>query len=417
MGATTVFAGSADDVPDAGQTQTPGHRWWRALAYPDAVTNVVFPAQHQMLRGLVIARWVAFAWMAGQLVVARSAVDSSADHLDHPVAAIVVLGAVAWLNAAFSMALRNDVRRLLLARFAVLEIGVAFGLYVADGWVFAPGHVFGSQLALASSWPLVAVLSIAIVHGHRVGLIAGAFVPTGRILGAQISGAALWTQNHVLSFASSIVFYAVAGAVIGLMARQLRNVENENAERRARDEVGRQLHDGVLQTLALVERRTAQSDPALALAARDSDRQLRQWLWGTATSARGDDDVIAAVRNVAHLAATRAGVRVSVSGIGEPDDIAAVPGSVGAAFAAATGELVANVAKHSGVLSAVVLVDVDDTGVCVSVSDQGVGMPIGCAEGDGLTRSVRGRAVEVGGTVSISSMPGNGTEVTLRWSR
>ena len=86
-----------------------------------------------------------------------------------------MLGAVAWLNAAFSIALRNDVRRLFLARFAVLELGVAFGLYAADGWVFAPGHVFGSQLALASSWPLVAVLSVAIVHGHRVGLVAGAF--------------------------------------------------------------------------------------------------------------------------------------------------------------------------------------------------------------------------------------------------
>jgi signal transduction histidine kinase len=390
--------------------------------YAEFVGNVaaysvaVFPAQRQMLRGLVIARWAALAWMAGQLVVARSADADSVDHLVHPFVAVAVFAMVALLNTVFTVALRTDVRQLLLARFAILELTVAFGLYVADGWVFARGHVFTSQLALASSWPLVAVLSVAIVHGHRVGFVAGAFVPTGRIVGAQISGASLWTQNHVLSFASSIVFYAVAGGVIGLIARQLRNVENENAERRARDEVGRQLHDGVLQTLALVERRTASSDPELARLARRSDHELRQWLWGATTSG-SDDDVVAAVKTIAHAVAARSGMVVSVSAVGEPDDVAAVPPAVGGALAAATGEVVANVAKHAGVMAAVIFVDVDGAGVSVSVSDQGVGMPIGAVEGDGLRRSVRERVADVGGTVSISSMPGNGTEVVLRWSK
>jgi signal transduction histidine kinase len=375
----------------------------------------VFPAQHQMLRGLVIARWAALAWMAGQLSIAWSADVGSPDHLDHRLTAVCVFIVVACLNAAFSVALRTDVRRLSLARFAILELAVAFGLYVADGWVFADGHVFNSQLALASSWPLVAVLSVAIVHGPRVGTLAGALVPTGRIVGASISGAPLWTQAHALSFASSIVFYAVAGGVIGVIARQLRNVENENAERRAREEVGRQLHDGVLQTLALVERRTATSDPELAHAARVSDRDLRQWLWGA--QSRNTDDVVAAVQRAAHQAAARSGMTVSVSAVGEPDDIAAVPAPVGNAFAAATGELIANVAKHAGVLSAVVFVDVDDRSVSVSVTDQGTGMPAPLIEGDGLTRSVRGRVEEVGGTVSIASMEGNGTEVILQWIR
>ena len=36
------------------------------------------------------------------------------------------------------------------------------------------------------------------------------------------------------------------------------------------------MHDTVLQTLALVERRSAASDPELAAAAREADRELRQ---------------------------------------------------------------------------------------------------------------------------------------------
>jgi signal transduction histidine kinase len=352
--------------------------------------------------------------MAVQLLVARAAADDSADHLDHPRLALLVFVIVAASNAAFTAALRTDVRRLMMVRFAVVELSVAFGLYVADGWVFVDGHVFASQLALASSWPLVAVLSVAVVHGPRVGAGAGAFVPTGRIVGARVSGVPLWTQNHVVSFTSSIVFYAVAGGVIGVIATLLRNVQNENAERRARDEVGRQLHDGVLQTLALVERRTATTDPALSEAARSSDRQLRQWLWGATPDALSRD-VIAAVKQVAHGAAERSGLSVSVNAVGERDDVAAIPAHVVTAFASATGELLANVAKHAGVMAAVVFVDVEHRGLCVSVSDQGGGVQPGAVEGDGMTRSVRGRVADVGGTVSVSSVPGSGTEVMLRW--
>ena len=159
-------------------------------------------------------------------------------------------------------------------RFAAIELLLAWTLYVADGWVFVDGHVFDSSLALHASWPLVAVLSTAIVHGPVVGTVAGALVPTGRIAGALVNDVAIGDGDRVLSFASSIVFYAIAGLVIGLIARRLRDVESEVERRRARDEVARQLHDGVLQTLALVGRRCATTDPDLAEVARRSDLEL-----------------------------------------------------------------------------------------------------------------------------------------------
>jgi signal transduction histidine kinase len=47
------------------------------------------------------------------------------------------------------------------------------------------------------------------------------------------------------------------------------------------------------------------------------------------------------------------------------------------------------------------------------VKDDGTGFDEGVAEGVGLTRSIRGRVVEVGGRVEVDGNPGRGAEVRL----
>ena len=80
-------------------------------------------------------------------------------------------------------------------------------------------------------------------------------------LGAVLNEFDEWSTRHVISIVATSLFYAAAGAVFGWQAQLLRRAETDIADRRARDDVARVLHDTVLQTLALVERRSADSRP------------------------------------------------------------------------------------------------------------------------------------------------------------
>src|SRR6185436_19747251 len=92
-----------------------------------------------------------------------------------------------------------------------------------------------------------------------------------------------YESGHWFSLASTTLLYALAGGVAGYMASLLRTAESEVAAARARENVARTLHDGVLQTLAIIERRSDDAD--LARMAREQERDLREFLFGAGPSA------------------------------------------------------------------------------------------------------------------------------------
>lgn len=361
------------------------------------------PTERTLLQGVVVARWGTWVWLTATTVLQR-------DDLVHPgLAAVAVVVALGWCVLTTGALVRRP-GLLVHPGWAAAEVTLAVVLLWADGVVFAAGHTTNGAQNLAGTWPLLAVLVAASSLPPWLGSLGGAVAALGRPLGALANGEPAPDGSRVVSFVSTVVFYAVAAAMWSWLTRRLRVVETEVIARRARDDVARTLHDGVLQTLALVARRTSSVDPDLAAVARSSDRELRAWLYGAA--GREGDDLTARVRAAADRVAAGYDLAVTVNVVAdaEPRRPAAD------AIVGAVGEALVNAAKHAAASKVVVYVEADDDGaVFASVRDDGVGCDLAAARaaGRGVVRSIEERLALVGGRSELVSAPGEGTEVRL----
>ena len=414
---------------------------------------MVLPTELTLLQGVAVARWAAWAWLAITTFLQRH-------DLDHRVTATICVLAALGFTVAYTTLLRERPARLLQPTTVLLELTLAWGLLVADGWVFRSGHSFVKGQNLAGNWPLIAALSASTAIGPWWGGGLAALVGSGRIVGGFMNGLRTWSGDRLVSTFTTMVFYGVAGIMWGLVTRRLREVESEVAMRRARDEVARTLHDGVLQTLALVERRTRASDPELAAVARTSDRELRAWLFhggsDDASGKDGDDalDIESRLRRAADRVATLHDLVVTVSVVDDAEQplTARARQWLGAnrdhnaddvlrAIVAAATEALTNAAKHANATRVVVFGEVDEDGsVFVSVRDDGQGFDVAAnnpssanntssannpSSADntssannrrGIAHSIVSRMTDVGGRAEIVSTHTSGTEVRL-WSK
>jgi signal transduction histidine kinase len=369
--------------------------------------------EQSVLRGLAAFRWLAWLWMATVLLLARG-------NLLRPVAAVALVAAAFLVTVWLTGELRRDPARLTTPPVVGAEVGVALALQLADGFVYRAPHVFTTEQPLGVAWPIAAVLSAGVafgpVIGAATGIVAGLARAASSLLHVGVQQDA-WlmglTPAQVLSVVTTAVMYGlgggIAGYAIGLVRgaeRRLTAAERALARVQAREEVARRLHDGVLQTLAIVERRAG--DPQLAQLAREQELDLRAFLSGDAVGVRSLGE---ALRAAAGRFESSHGGRVQVL---VPDDLPELDQEVIDAVAGAVGEALTNAGRHGEADAVVVYVEPDDDGLFVSVRDDGAGFdPAEVPEGSGLRRSVRGRVEELGGTVELSSAPGRGTEVRL----
>src|SRR3954454_5235185 len=271
MGAMAVSPACVISVSPPCLVRRPGVRpgpWPAATETGPTLAGV----ERSVLQGLAAFRWAAWAWMAAVLVISRH-------DLTRPVLAVVLVGLALGVTIMATALLRSDPDRLTQPGPVVIELAVGLALVVADGWVYGRGHAFSTSQSLGSVWPLTGVLSAGVAGGPLAGVIAGAAMGIGRVAGTLGNGAHIDTGGRVLSMVNSVVFYGLAGAVAGYLMTLLRRGEREISCARGREEAARTRHEGVLQTLAVVERRA--DDPALARLARDQERELREWLFGT----------------------------------------------------------------------------------------------------------------------------------------
>jgi len=361
-----------------------------------------------MLRAMVAFRWGTWVWMAVVAVLHR-------DQLAHPLVAWVLLGAaLAWTIAA-TVFLERSPRT--LERFPAvaceLVIGMALGL--GGGFAYAPAHTsseaFASVRTLGFAWPMAGIITAGVLYGATAGALAGVIVALPRFFAPIANGLTFadYDGGNWFSLASTLLLYTLTGAIAGYMAAMLRRAQDEVAAARARERVARTLHDGVLQTLAVIERRA--DDPQLAKLAREQELELREFLFGGDTS--NPTDLGARLRAAAVRFEDAFGGRVDV--VLAPD-LPELTAARVEALAGAAGEALTNAGKHGHAQRVTVFAEPDDDGrgVVCSVHDDGRGFETGRIRlGIGLARSIRGRIEEAGGRVEIDSRPGAGTEVRL----
>jgi signal transduction histidine kinase len=201
------------------------------------------------------------------------------------------------------------------------------------------------------------------------------------------------------------------GLVIGPFLWRL--VQQVDAERREKllsqqqADVAAHLHDSVLQTLALIQRKADDPRAVVALA-RAQERDLRAWLYEDPTAP--SSSLRAALEETAAEVESLQGVPVEVVLVGDaPMDADLV------ALVRASREAMLNAARHSGAPSVDVFAEVDGRQVDVFVRDRGCGFDPDAVPVDrlGLRGSVIGRVERHGGTATVRSSPGEGTEVHL----
>jgi signal transduction histidine kinase len=239
-----------------------------------------------------------------------------------------------------------------------------------------------------------------------------------------ICGLVILLSGHDLQLLKSLggLGLVIAAIVLVLGPWWLRIARDLVVERQARvraeerADMATRVHDSVLQTLALIQRNADQPQQVVQLA-RAQERELRSWLFdGRAPgSVRAESATLAAgVRLIQQEVEALHGVQVEAVTVGdcELDDRLE-------ALLAAAREATVNAAKWSGAGVVSVFAEVEPGEVSLFVRDRGRGFDPAAVPGDrkGLAGSVRARMTRRGGTATIRSAPGKGTEVSLRMPR
>lgn len=298
-----------------------------------------------------------------------------------------------------------------LVAVAIVVLGIVWGWGIFRSFV-APLVVLAVGLAILwQRWDTTAAETPRGVVRWAAPLVGVALVAAGVV--ALIIGEVGWVQGLR---ALSVVLLLIGGAALLALPWWLATVRSATEERRrriaeqARAELAAQVHDSVLQTLALIQGNA--TDPAeVARLARTEERRLRSWLYEPVADEHAS--LAAALRHVAAQVEDDHGAVIEVVMVGDCPMSAEVE-----AVVAAGREAMVNAAKHTGPMARVsVFGEVGDGHVRVYIRDRGSGFDLASVPADrhGVRDSIIGRLERVGGSATVVSAGsvGSGTEVRL----
>ncbi|ANY25309.1 MacS family sensor histidine kinase [Gordonia terrae] len=296
------------------------------------------------------------------------------------------------------------------------EVVVVCALMLSTSYVAGADWAWHNQTWPTTLWATNAVISVAILTGPVGGIVAGLIV----------GGTSTFVKGELnLDFGrnATIIVIVATGMAVGLAAANARRVQEQlsraariAAAAEERERLSREVHDGVLQVLALIARRGREiggPTDELATLAAEQERALRRLISDTDDPVASDPDAQRSVDLAAALRVFGDG-RVSVSA---PADPVMIPAHRGAEIRAAVVNALDNVVNHAGPgARAYILVEDLGSDVVVSVRDDGIGIPDGrlaeaVAQGRvGVSKSIVGRIESLGGTARLDTETGAGTE-------
>jgi signal transduction histidine kinase len=381
----------------------------------------VFSVEQPLWRAVTAFRLLTLLYAVGRYA-------GNAHHYSHPAAAWVYMAVLALWTFATVRVFSTKARCgwwWLWADLALVVVGILLTRSFDQ-----MASVDANDVTLPTVRAAATVLGFAVMGGWRPAAVAGLLVGL-----ANIGERGKVTSSN----AHNIVLLMLAGIAIGYVVELARASEEAlaraleiQAATRERERLARDIHDGVLQVLAMVQRRGAEVGGEAAEIGRMAGEQeialralIAEGLVPNASyeaprrplhrSGPGEPQDLRA------LLTPLAGSRVTLSAPGTP---VLLPGRAASELSAAVGAAVDNVRKHAGEQAhAWILVEDEPDGVVVSVRDDGPGFAqerLGEAEQEGrlgVSQSIRGRLRDLGGSAEISSAAGQGTEVELRVPR
>jgi signal transduction histidine kinase len=323
-----------------------------------------------------------------------------------------------------------------------LAVGAGVGSLIITVWVIA--SVLGAGWLSSLAWPLglcaagivliwrnapadeqatmrqLAEPVLSVTGGERRSriilraLLAALLLVVG--LGMLLSG------HHSAAFLRPLAGVALVIAAIVVVfgpwwlriARDLVVERQARARAEERADMAARLHDSVLQTLALIQRRADDPQRVVQLA-RAQERELRSWLFDGRTPGSLDTMTLAdGVRLIQQEVEDQHGIAVEAVTVGDcelNDDLSAL--------LAAAREATVNAAKWSGADVVSLFAEVEPAEVALFVRDRGRGFDPGAVPHDrkGLAESIHARMARRGGSATVRSVPGEGTEVSLTMPR
>ncbi|MCZ4499101.1 MAG: histidine kinase [Marmoricola sp.] len=321
-----------------------------------------------------------------------------AANFEHPAGAVAcVVVMVLWTGFA-TWAYSRPERRTSLLLVADLLLAVALVLLTA----VVKGPDF--RATIPGSWIIGALLAWAVHFRWLGGLVAGVVLAA-----ADLS---LRKELHQSDYGNAFLL-VLAGTIVGFLCDSLQRMATERdiAERSAamaaeRARLARAVHDGVLQVLALVQRRGGElggEAAELGRLAGDQERELRRLIHAQDTVVLGSGltDVSAELAELERIP----GVTVSLPGF--PVEL---PAATAHELVAVARACLDNVKRHVGAdAPAWVLLQAGPERVELSVRDDGPGIPAGRLEQAahqgrmGVTGSIRGRITDLGGTAELET--------------